>query len=212
MSGSVLPEILAVNGYGLALVPRSVKLKGMDTLQGLFLIASPHLRDPNFGQSVVLMLEHHDEGALGIVINRDSQLALRDVWCQVADSPCDCDVCVSFGGPVQGPMIALHGHPQFSESEIVPGVYVATERDTLCGLVDQNLQPFRVFTGYAGWGPGQLESELEAGGWLTIAGNAQHVFRSDVTSLWQEVLQCSGRDFFRQTLGIDTLPGEMGLN
>jgi putative transcriptional regulator len=190
----------------------SVKLNSMNLLQGQFLIASPHLRDPNFAQSVVLVLEHHDEGALGVIINRDSQLALRDVWRQVDDSPCDCEACVSLGGPVQGPMIALHGHPQYSEAEIVAGVYVATERDKLCGLVDQNLQPFRVFTGYAGWGPGQLEGELEAGGWLRAAGNAEHVFSQDVTGLWHDILKTSGQDFFRETLGIQNFPGDAGLN
>ena len=184
----------------------------MSSLQGKLLIASPHLSDPNFARSVVLMIEHHDEGALGVVINRESQVSVGAIWEQLNDSKCDCQVCMSLGGPVQGPLIALHGHPQFSESEIVPGVYLATGREYLADLINQDLQPLRVFTGYAGWGAGQLESEIQAGGWLTHCGSAVHVFSDDLTSLWQAVLRSSGQGFLRDTLGISTFPGDAGLN
>ena len=184
----------------------------MSCLQGKFLIASPHLSDPNFARSVVLMIEHHDEGALGVVINRESQVSVGAIWEQLNDSKCDCQVCMSLGGPVQGPMIALHGHPQFSESEIVPGVYLATQREYLADLISQDLQPLRIFTGYAGWGAGQLESEIQAGGWLTHCGSAEHVFSDDLTSLWQVVLRSTGQDFLRDTLGISHFPSDAGLN
>lgn len=184
----------------------------MNSLHGKFLIASPHLNDANFAQSVVLILEHHEEGALGIVINRESQVEVRDLWQQLHAAVCECQLCVSLGGPVHGPIISLHGHPQFSESEIVPGVYVATQRDLLHDLISQDLQPFRVFMGYAGWGAGQLEQEINAGGWLTIRGTAEYVFYDDLSALWQNVLQNSGREFLRETLGISDFPSDTGLN
>ncbi len=181
-------------------------------MQGQFLIASPHLRDPNFAQSVVLLLEHHEEGALGMIINRESHISLRDVWTGMNHESCPCDLCLSIGGPVQGPMICLHGHPQYAESEIVPGVYVATEQELLGSLVTQDLQPFRFFTGYSGWGPGQLEGEIESGGWLKAHGTAEHVFSQDFTKVWHDVLHASGQDFLRKTLGIRNFPSEAGLN
>jgi putative transcriptional regulator len=184
----------------------------MESLQGQFLIASPHLHDPNFCRSVVLLLEHHDEGALGIIINRESQTRLGEVWEKAGNGPCECNLSVSMGGPVKGPLISLHGHPQLSESEILPGVYVATKQETLIELVEQNVQPFRVFSGYAGWGPGQLEGELGSGGWLHIFGTAAHIFSEDQSALWQAVLKESGQDFFRDTLGIRNFPDDAGLN
>ncbi|MEM8679689.1 MAG: YqgE/AlgH family protein, partial [Planctomycetota bacterium] len=73
----------------------------MKSLRGQFLIASPKLPDPNFSQSVVLMLEHHDQGALGLILNRPTNVTLKEVWEQVEQDPCHCANLVSLGGPVQ---------------------------------------------------------------------------------------------------------------
>jgi putative transcriptional regulator len=184
----------------------------MDSLQGHFLVASPHLPDPNFARTVVLLIEHHAQGAMGLVLNRPSATSLRTLWQQVEDSPCQSEQCVCVGGPVQGPVVALHGHREFSEVEVLPGVHVATQRHNIRGLVQFNEPPFRIFTGYAGWGAGQLEEELNLGGWLTIEATVDMVFTNDLAGLWQFALNLSGREFLRDTLGIDNFPDDPSVN
>ena len=147
-----------------------------------------------------------------MIVNRESQKRLSEVWETLHESAGPCDLCVSVGGPVQGPLISLHGHPQYSESEILPGVYIATQRETLADLLTQNLQPYRVFAGYAGWGPGQLEKEFRAGGWLHTFGTPAHIFSEDPSGVWHEALQASGQDFLRDTLGIHKFPDDAGMN
>ena len=97
-------------------------------LTGHFLVASRYLRDPNFAQSVVLMIHHNDEGAMGVVINRPSDKTVREVWEMIGNDPCDRDDLIFIGGPVPGPLVALHSIEEFSQHEVLPGLHVATQR------------------------------------------------------------------------------------
>ncbi len=184
----------------------------MDSLQGQFLIASPHLPDPNFSQSVVLMIEHHEAGALGLIINRPMNTLLCELWKQVAGTPCESTDAICYGGPVEGPVIALHADPAHSESEVVPDVHVATQKDNLRSVVMNNKRPLRVFTGYAGWGAGQLESELTIGGWLTHPAKAELVFCEDLTALWRHILNLTGKQILHDALGISGFPEDPRSN
>ena len=97
----------------------------MDSLASQLLIASPHLPDPTFSEAVVLILEHNAEGAFGLVLNRPTGTTIGELWKLVSEeSTFDNDQPVSSGGPVSGPLICLHGHVEYSESEVLPGVYV----------------------------------------------------------------------------------------
>ena len=180
----------------------------MDSLQGQLLIASPHLPDPNFARSVVFMIEHNKEGALGLIVNMPTDTTLRELWTQVESTPCECLGSVMLGGPVQGPVMSLHGHRNFSETEVIPGVHIATQRENIRGVVLRNEAPFRIFSGYAGWGAGQLEHELEAGGWLTIPASAELIFTSEIHELWKQVVNLSGRSILRDVLKIDEFPDD----
>jgi putative transcriptional regulator len=75
-----------------------------------------------------------------------------------------------------------------------------------------DVQPFRVFSGYSGWGAGQLETEMDLGGWLTTDATAEIVFEEDVADLWQAVIHLTGEEFLKGTLGITDFPSEPGLN
>jgi putative transcriptional regulator len=178
----------------------------MESLRGHLLVASPHLPDPNFSKSVILLVEHSNEGAVGLVLNRVANTSLSELWRQVDQGPCQCDDQVLLGGPVQGPVMCLHGHMEFSESEVISGVYVSTEAENLQQLVQKNKQPFRMFLGYSGWGPGQLESELKVGGWLVALGDDEIVFADDVDEIWQRVIHQAGRQILRDTLQIKDFP------
>ena len=184
----------------------------MNSLRGMFLAASPHLPDPNFARSVVLMVEHHQEGALGLIINRQSEIRLQEFWDQIDSDPCPSEQFLSWGGPVEGQIMCLHVDPAYSEGEVIPGVQLATDSASICDIVKQEVGPFRVFWGYAGWGPGQLESEFDVGGWLTHPASNEVVFQADVDPVWKQVVSQSGQQILRAALSIGHFPDNAELN
>ena len=169
----------------------------MSTLAGQLLIAVPDLEDPNFFRSVVLVLHHDALGASGVVLNRPTDVTVSEAWKNNDDPqrPDDStvptilqDVQIQVGGPVEGPLILLHQNPDLSEESVIRGVEMSVRRELVEQIIQHPEHPFRVFAGYSGWGPRQLEAEIEAGGWLVMPGEQQHVF-SDAASLWSRVCE-----------------------
>ena len=160
----------------------------MRSLAGHLLVASPQLPDENFYRTVVLIIHHDEQGALGVVLNRPSDSRIRDVWEALSDEPCDSDQPINVGGPVRGPLMAIHTNPEFSENEILPGVFFATHRESLNEIVREPEQPFRIYNGYSGWAAGQLEGELKAGGWMVIPATFGYVF-GDPETMWRQASQ-----------------------
>ncbi len=158
----------------------------MASLGGCLLVATPDLDDGNFSQTVVLVVQHDDEGAFGLVLNRAGTMPLATVWKEIEGGPCPIDMPVQIGGPVAGPLVAVHGDPALAEHEILPGMYFARDGDLLAALVAAGTRPMRVFAGYSGWGPGQLEAELETGSWSVTAATHDFVFGDDGV-LWRRV-------------------------
>lgn len=183
----------------------------MRSLAGHLLVASRHLRDSNFRQSVVLMLEHAEQGALGVILNRPSDRTIREVWEAVKADPCENDDCIFIGGPVPGPLIALHDSEPLGEKEVIPGVYMSMQRSVLDQLVREPGQTVRVFNGNAGWASGQLEGEMKAGGWLTTSAASADVF-ADHETLWKNVTQRIGLSIMLPGTPPDHLPGDASLN
>ena len=184
----------------------------MDTLQGKLLVASPHLPDPNFYRSVILIVEHQEDGALGLVLNRITNQLIRDVWRGACDQDCVAKDFLRLGGPVEGPLMALHSIAELEGHEIVPKVYFSSERAVLTSLVDQNDRPYHLFSGYSGWGAGQLDNEIKVGGWLTAPANWEHIFGEDEDHLWQRVTNMIGDEITRASLNIRNLPADPRLN
>jgi putative transcriptional regulator len=182
----------------------------MNSLRGHFLVASPHLMDPNFYRSVVLMVQHDEAGALGLVVNRPTGKTIQDIWQMVSDEPCDCESPIFLGGPVRGPLAAVHGREDHSNIEVVPGLYYTVEDKALSEVMRSD-SAFRVFIGYAGWAPGQLESELKAGGWLTTPAAVDEVF-GEPDRLWRHVSRRMGREFLAATLKPKVVPDDSSLN
>jgi putative transcriptional regulator len=163
----------------------------MKSLEGHFLIASPGLLDPNFAQTIVLMIQHNEQGALGLIVNRPSSKTLAELWQEVGDEPCSSDRSVYLGGPVPGPLMALHGAADLAELDVCEGVYFSARKELLDQLVQRDDVPLKVFVGHAGWAPGQLEKELEVGGWITAPAGTSEVF-SPAGSTWQHLLERHG--------------------
>lgn len=183
----------------------------MKSLSGQLLVAAPELPDINFYQSVVLLIHHDDEGAFGLVLNRPMENSIKEIWSVVADTSCDIEQPINLGGPVSGPLMALHTNAEYSETEILPGVYMATQKDSLNAIVQQPELPFRIFNGYAGWASGQLESELQAGGWMLIPAKYDYIF-DDSDSLWKRVSQDIGKHVTDTLLDIWTVPDDPSMN
>ena len=183
----------------------------MRSLQGRFLVASPHLPDPNFYRTVVLMIQHDENGALGLVLNRPSKSTVGQLWETVTQEPCACDRLVNRGGPVEGPLMALHTEASCAENEILPGVYFASRNEHVQRIVQQQHEPFRIFVGYAGWAAGQLESELEAGGWLISEAKRDDVFDED-EDLWRKISSRIGLEILEKAVRPKHVPQDPSMN
>lgn len=181
------------------------------SLAGHFLVASRYLRDPNFAKSVVLMIRHDDEGALGVVINRPADKTVREVWDTIGFDPCDRDDLIYIGGPVPGPLIAIHTLETFSEREVLGGVHVAMHRDAIDLIVRKKDQVLRLYSGHSGWGSGQLEGELEAGGWLTTEATKEEIF-ADPEAVWKSVTERIGLEIMAPHLDEKLVPPDPSLN
>ena len=183
----------------------------MDSLQGHFLIATPELMDPNFHQTVVYIIRHSDEGAFGVIVNRQSDRKLKEIWDQLSQTSCRTEALLYFGGPIQGPLLAIHGHAMLLDLEVSPGIYISTARDKLEQLVGQSEYPARFVAGYAGWGAGQLEGELDQSSWFTLAATEELLF-AESDALWQQLMRKISGEQFLSALNIKTVPPDPSLN
>lgn len=181
------------------------------TLTGHFLVASRHLRDPNFVRSVVFMVQHTEEGAMGVVINRPSEKSIREVWEMIGNDPCEREDMIFIGGPVPGPLVALHSLEPFGEHQVLPNLFVSTHKDAIDLIVRRKKVSLRLFSGHAGWGGGQLEDEIEAGGWLFTKASADEVF-ADHETIWKAVTQRIGLEIMAPELDFEHVPSDPSLN
>jgi len=183
----------------------------MKSLKGHFLVASPHLADTNFFRSVVLIIQHDDEGAFGVVLNRPTSHAIGELLETVSEDPRVLTTPVHLGGPVPGPLVAVHCDIAQAELEVLPGVYFAASQDAVMRIVTEPQGPFRLFHGYSGWASGQLDGELEAGGWLTDQATSEDVF-SDYEDLWTRVARRIGLDILSPTIRREQIPDDPSMN
>lgn len=178
----------------------------MTSTTGRLLLAEPMLGDPNFDRTVVLMIEHSEEGALGLVLNRPTEVPVRDAlpsWDRVATEP----AVLHVGGPVEelsGWCLAQLLDPIDDGGR--PGFVPVLGR---VGLLDLELDPddvaadlraARLYAGYSGWGPGQLEAELAEDAWIVVDAAEDDPFQPDSAALWQRILARQGGHLARLSL------------
>jgi putative transcriptional regulator len=160
----------------------------MESTQGKLLLASPRLADPNFSRTVVLMIQHNDQGALGLVLNRPLSISVRQACEQSLDEPCEIDGMLHQGGPCEGPLMVLHANEMSKDADVFPGVFFTTEKAKIESLMKQHNISARYFVGYAGWSAGQLEAEMEIESWIIADPAAAHIFeKSD--GLWMRLMR-----------------------
>ncbi len=170
-------------------------MESNESLRGKLLVASPALADPNFNRTVVLITEHGDDGAMGIVLNRPAEAEVVDVLPELAEIVAEEPIFV--GGPVQPDSLVVLG--EFSDPEKAAWIVVAdvglvsasTDLDELPAAVRRG----RVYAGFSGWGPGQLEAELEEEAWIVEPPLPPELFPEDPANLWSEVLERKGGEY-----------------
>ncbi len=166
---------------------------GEDLDKGKFLVAGRELRDPNFRESVVLLLEYSEHGTLGLIINRPLDLPLSSVLKDIEGLDRRTD-SVYFGGPVAGNQLLLllrSGRQSRYVHQIIDGLHVTADLNVLKSLIDEGKEDFRVYTGNAGWAPGQLEAEMARGDWHILPANPIHVFSEEPSKVWLELIRRS---------------------
>lgn len=172
----------------------------METIQGHALVASPYLTDPNFLRSVVYVLRHDEEGAVGLLLNRPLSTKVGSLLEHLTGTPIQNDAPVYNGGPVDGPLMMLQ---QSRDEDGNLLIHVASDQDRILQITaapDPSVEDYRIFDGYSGWGAGQLDAELQSGGWIVWDIQPKQVFE-DPDELWQSAIRQIGRDIL--ALGID---------
>jgi len=164
------------------------------SLQGQLLISSPALVDPNFRRTVVLITHHDEDGAMGLVLTRPSEVLVADAVPELADLPGAGGV-VHVGGPVQPEAImalAEFDDPDDAVAAVVGSVgFVSAE----AAVEELSIRRIRVFAGYSGWGAGQLEAELDEPSWIVADAEPGDPFADDPDELWRTVLHRKGGRF-----------------
>jgi putative transcriptional regulator len=163
-----------------------------DLAQGRFLVASRKLKDPNFHKTVVLLLRYGQDGASGLVINRPLTVKLSTLLPEIKDSK-HRDKHLYLGGPVEPNKIVLLVKSATPPPESLPvfrDVYVSSSHEDLQRLINSTSKDdkFKIFAGYAGWAPRQLEAERERGDWHVFKADAETVFDKKFSEIWQELI------------------------
>ena len=159
---------------------------------GIFLVAKPGLADPNFRQTVVLVTQAPDYSTVGVIINRPTDLKLEPFLRGDALSARYQDA-IYFGGPVMREVIvALFRAPSAPEApafHVLKGLYLSLHPKNLRTLLEKGGTPYRLYSGFSGWAPQQLQSEMQRDGWYVLPADADIVFRKSMEGVWQELVQ-----------------------
>ena len=167
-----------------------------DCYKGQFLVAVKQLRDPNFFRSVVLIVEHSEGGAMGLVVNRPSSVPVAHALVKHFNLP-ETEDLVYFGGPVEPTaLFILHNAQELdmTESPVLPGLYVGSSADVFERIVRQAVEgdselKYRIFSGCAGWAPDQLEGEVARGDWYLQPATSDLILYADPYDVWDRLLQ-----------------------
>ena len=170
-----------------------------DIANGSLLVAAPELTDPNFAKSVVLVLRHDNEGTIGVVLNRPTNLEPAKVFPELLDSVGGYTGRLFRGGPIAPTQLLFLvrglAAATVSGPEVLDKVFLSVGADSLADMVRlaEGTDELRGYAGHAAWVPGQLEAEIDAGGWQLLPGTPELVFDPDPGRLWTELEGRGGR-------------------
>jgi putative transcriptional regulator len=167
----------------------------MELAKGKFLVASKQLRDPQFFETVVLLIEYDSQGAMGLVINRPTTVKLSKVLPEIEGLQKRSDT-IYLGGPVAKNQLMLlirTNSPPEGSRLVFKDIYISSSQTIIEKMIDNPDTPerFRVYAGYAGWAPGQLDREVSRGGWHILRADEESVFDKTPSEIWPELIRRS---------------------
>lgn len=183
----------------------------MAYLQGKLLIASPGMMDPNFARSVVLLVQHDENGALGLVLNRPLQATVADAVGSVSDAAKSSTLPLHRGGPCGEMIMVLHRSSMASQMQVEGQLHFSSERDHIEWLLEHGCDPLKFFLGYAGWSPGQLEAEMPEGAWLVAEAEEADIF-GQTPELWQQIMRRISRTMLLKYVPEKLIPEDPSVN
>lgn len=165
--------------------------------KGMFLVSEPFLPDPNFKRTVVILTEHDEDGSIGFVLNRKTNLLLNDVLEDFPEFP----VPLYLGGPVEQNTLHYIHNSKFNipvSKEVVPGLSWGGDFEVVKELIESQVlhaDDIRFFIGYSGWSPEQLQGELDDKAWILAHATKQLILMEEEEDLWRRVLKQLGKEY-----------------
>ena len=161
--------------------------------KGVFLVASKNIGDPIFKESVIYLISYDKNGAMGVIINHPTKVGLSEVLPDINGLLKRNDP-LYMGGPVginQLMMIIRSGTPPAGSLQLFDKIYICSDVSYLKRMIDNPIdgEQFRVYAGYAGWGPGQLEREISRNDWLVTEADAKFFFEKPASSVWHKLIE-----------------------
>jgi putative transcriptional regulator len=182
----------------------------MSSFQGHFLLAASHQLDPNFAETVILVAGHTQRAAFGVIVNRsmgETQRLQRRIALQRYSGMAR----FFSGGPVTGPLMAVHTHESLAERRLLSGVFFSAKERNVLAIMRQSRGCCKIFTGYAGWGPEQLDYEVDQGIWRVVPALTEQIFSGDY-DLWEQLSSQASRCLLRTMFNIRYIPLNPLLN
>ena len=179
----------------------------MEKLSGKLLVASPeHLQSKSeLHRAVIYLFQDSPEGTVGVMLNQPATESVREVWQSIVKGREVPNSRLSIGGPLSGPVLAIHGIEDLGDLRFSNNIFAAATRDNLKRLIEQQSDPYRVFFGLTGWKDGELEREMDAGLWLTSEPKSEYILESH-DDLWNDLLRDKSNRFLEQIIRTPHIP------
>ncbi len=187
----------------------------MSDIAGRILLASPVMDDSFFSRTVIAMIDHGDEGSMGIVLNHPTPVSLSEAWERVEDEPCHRDAMLRQGGPVDGPLMVIHNHESLADRKLGGGLFLTSSQEMVRSIVSDEMVLAVFFVGYAGWGGGQLDAELSRTSWVIGPDIGPWLLSREAEpdeSLWVTCMRAVDASLGRLAENPDIVPDDPSLN
>ncbi len=159
----------------------------MESRKGQLLIASGRLLDPNFARSVVLIVQHDEDGVLGVILNHPLEMSVAEACGPMVEAAGEVETAINQGGPCPGPLMVLHADEDAGGEPVADGIWFTAEREPIEQIMREGTEPAKYFANYAGWGLEQFEREINDGSWIITPASPSDVFETEPETQWNKL-------------------------